>query len=179
MPIVVVGNEKNFAALRPRLFGDKVSRTEAREVADAIQEANPHADLDKLTPGTVLIVPDSPIVRVRGELALDEPTVKGVEGLGQLGKQALDGLAEAANRRTAEARKERARVLKAIESFEARTDRPKDTRLTKNLKSARQALEGEDDRAQQRAAKLAQAQAEWEAGLDALRERASRLLPTR
>jgi hypothetical protein len=178
MPIVVVGNEKNFAALRGRLLGDKVSRTQARELADAIRESNPHADLDKLRPGTVLIVPDSPIVRVRGELALDEPTAKGVEGLGQLGKQALEGLAEAAKTRAAEARKERARVLKAMDAFEARTDRPKDARLTKNLKSARQTLEGEDDGAKQRAATLEKAQVEWASGLDALTERASQVLPT-
>jgi len=178
MPVVVVGNEKDFAALRGRLLGDKVSRTQAREVADAIREANPQADLDKLMPGTVLTVPDSPIVRVRGELALDEPTAKGIEGLGQVGKEALDGLAEAAKTRAAGARDERARVLKAMDEFEAGKDRPEDARLTKNLKSARQTLEAEDDRAKQRAATLEKAQAEWASGLDALTERASQALPT-
>jgi hypothetical protein len=178
MPIIVVDTEKNFAALRPRLFRGRVSRADAQEVAAAIREANPHADLDKLAPGTVLTVPDLPAVRLGRELALDETTARGVEGLAELGKQALAGLMGAAEKQTAEARKSRAQVLKAMDKVADGRPRPRDARASKAFASARKAFDEEDDRAKKRAATLKAAQAEWTEGLDELKEHAARVLPT-
>src|ERR1700730_3309161 len=50
MPVIVVGTEKNFDALRPRLLSGKVSTAAKREVADAIAAANPHVDPKALAP---------------------------------------------------------------------------------------------------------------------------------
>ncbi len=78
-------------------------------------------DLDKLTPGTVLTVPDAPKVRIRGELSLDELTTEGLKALGEHGKAALDEVAETAKNREAEIRKERTRVLKSLDAISAAT----------------------------------------------------------
>ncbi len=168
MAVIVVGKEKNFAALRPRLFADKVSNKTAGDVAAEIRKSNPHANLDRLTPGTVLTVPDSPKVRVRGELSLDETTKAAIAGLAGFGKSVLDDLAGTAERRGAEAKAERKRVLKALDGLGGRSARQRDRELAKDLESARNALAEEDDRAQERAATLKKAQAEWTAELDAL-----------
>ena len=50
MPVIIVGTEKNFAALRPRLFSGKVSNATLREVTEAVAAANPHADLRRSSP---------------------------------------------------------------------------------------------------------------------------------
>ena len=75
MPVLIVGKEKNFAALRPRLFSGPISTAAAREVSEAIAAANPDADLSALQPGTILTVPDSPHLSVRGDVSLDDTTI--------------------------------------------------------------------------------------------------------
>lgn len=171
MPIIVVGQEKNFAALRPRLFATKVSNQVAGRVAAEIREANPHVNLDRLTPGTVLNVPAAPSVRVRGELSLDETTRGAVEGVANLGKSLLADLVGTAETREAEARSERRAVLKALDGVGAGAGRARDRDLAKNLESARKALAEEDDRAKERSATLKRAQGEWSAALDELKAR--------
>ena len=168
MPIVVVGKEKNFAALRPRLFEGKVSNKIAGEVADEVREANPHANLDKLTPGTVLTIPDSAQVQVRGSVSLDAPTVGDLKGLGDQAKAMLSGIVAAADKREAETKDERAKALEALEAIGKTRG---DSALTAEVAAARKALAEEDERAGQRMETLKQAEAEWADGLDALLQR--------
>jgi hypothetical protein len=173
MPIIVVGQEKNFAALRPRLFAGKVSNQTAGRVAAEIRKANPHANLDRLTPGTVLNVPSAPNVRVRGELSLDEATRGAVEGVANLGTSLLADLVGTAEAREAEERSERRAVLKALDGVGTGVGRARDKELAKDLESARKALADEDERAKERSAALRKAQGEWSAALDELRARLS------
>ncbi len=173
MPIIVVGQEKNFAALRPRLFATKVSNQTAGRVAAEIREANPHVNLDRLTPGTVLNVPAAPSVRVRGDLSLDETTKGAVEGVANAGKSLLGEVVGTAEAREAEARSERKAVLKALDGVSTRVGRSVDKDLAKNLDSARKALAEEEDHAKERSATLKKAQGEWTAALDDLRARLS------
>jgi hypothetical protein len=169
--IIVVGQEKNFAALRPRLFATKVSNKTAGEVSAEIRKANPHANLDRLTPGTVLTVPAAPSVRVRGDLSLDETTKSAIEGVANHGKSLLADLAGAAEQREKEAKAERKAVLKALDGVSTKVGRTTDKDLAKNLESARKALNEEEDRAKERSATLKKAQGEWTAALDELKAR--------
>lgn len=171
MPIVVVGKEKNFAALRPRLFEGKVSNTVAGEVAARVREANPHANLDKLTPGTVLTIPDSPKVHVRGEVSIDTPTVSELKGLGDQAKALLAGIVSVADEREAQTREDRARALEALDAIGTSAARPWDKALTKEIASARKALAAEDEHADRRLETLKRAQADWTEGLDGLLQR--------
>src|SRR6266536_3209312 len=160
MPVVIVGNEKNFAALRPRLFEGKVSSKAAGAVADQLRKANPHANLDKLTPGTILAIPDAANVDVRGDLSLDEPTKNELKGLAEHGKTLLGEVVAAAGRREAETREERARALEALDTVDTGTLR-RERGLARQLAAARKALADEDERAKQREETLKRAQAEW------------------
>ena len=169
MAVIVVGKEKNFAALRPRLFAGKVSNKTAGEVAAELREANPHANLDKLTPGTVLTVPDSPNVRIRGDLSLDQTTKDALTGLANAGKSHLDDIVSTAESREAEEKQERKEVLKALDQIGSLTGRARDKALTTDLANARKALVEEDKRAAERAATVQKAQGEWTEQLEQLK----------
>jgi hypothetical protein len=169
MPILVVGSEKNFAALRPRLFAGRVSPKAAGEVAAAIREANPHADLDKLAPGTVLTIPETAKVSVRGELSLGETVRTAIEGLSNAGKGALEQLTATAGARETEASEERKQLAKTLRSKELDAATRDDKALAADVDAAREAVAEQDKRAGERAAALEQAKAEWTQELDALK----------
>ena len=173
MPIIVVGNEKNFAALRPRVFAGKVSNKTAGEVAAEVREANPHANLDRLQPGTVLTVPDSPRVRVAGDLSLDQTTKDAMTGLANAGKSHLEDLVSASESRAVEEEKERQAVQKALDGMgtgspSARAP-ARDKALATDVANARKGLAEEDKRAAERAATVKQAQSAWTEQLEQLK----------
>jgi hypothetical protein len=173
MPTIVVGTEKNFSALRPVLFEGRVSAATAAGAAEAIKEANPQVDLDKLEPGTVLTVPEGvPGVRVEPEPAVVVST--GPEGpvgaLPSRGKVELDALAEAAKARDAAARAERKRLDKAFESPQLAAAMKRDKQLAADVESARNAMAEEEGKAKERAAELKKAQADWQAGLASMQD---------
>ena len=171
MPTIVVGTEKNFTALRPLLFRGDVTTAVARDAKETLRQANPHADLDKLQPGTVLTVPEG----LPGVAAERAPLLAGgsKEALGALssrGKLELDRLAEAAKTREAATRAERKQLAKALESTSVAAAAKRDKELAASLSAAREGLDQEDARAKEGAAELKKAQAEWAAGLDSLAE---------
>jgi hypothetical protein len=179
MPIIVVGTEKTFADLAARLFKGKVSDQDKRAVADAIVEANPRVNLEALTPGTVLTVPDVPEVQTRGPLSLDDATTSSIDVLAEAVGGTLDQLVAGAAAEEAAQRDERARAIDAMKAIDDMPERPKDRRLAKDVASARAALEEEDGLARERATTLKRAQSEWAAGIAELKERLSGALPTR
>jgi hypothetical protein len=170
MPVIVVGAEKTFSALRPRIFTAKLSTAAAREVAEAVRVANPTVDLDKLEPGTVLTVPDVPGVRTRGELSLDETVTSGIEALANAGAAALEELAAIAKSRASESAAERKQLGASLDSKELEAAVRKDKTLAPDVAAVRQALAEEEAGAKDRAAALKKAQDEWTAELDALKQ---------
>src|SRR5262245_43661987 len=108
MPVLIVGSEKNVAALKSRLFKGRVSTAAVQEVTDAIAAANPNTDLKALTPGTILTVPDSPHLAVSGDISLDDSTKELIDAVAEAGSDTLDDLvttAKAAERNAAAERK--------------------------------------------------------------------------
>ncbi|MBR0774293.1 hypothetical protein JQ625_05555 [Bradyrhizobium diazoefficiens] len=59
MRTFIVGDETSFKAVSERLLLANLSHVRSDAALKALQEANPHADLNKLAPGTVLFVPDT------------------------------------------------------------------------------------------------------------------------
>jgi hypothetical protein len=51
MPVIIVGNEKNFTALRSRIFSGRVSTAAAKEVSDAIAAATRTSTSTSSNPG--------------------------------------------------------------------------------------------------------------------------------
>jgi hypothetical protein len=177
MPTIVVGTEKNFTALRPVLFEGRVSTAVVGEAKEAIREANPHADLEKLEPGTVLTVPENlPGVAVQPQPSLSVSSAEPVGGLSARGKGQLAELAQAAKGRDAAARAERRQLDKAFASKALEAAMKRDKKLAADIEAARNAMAEEEAREKERAAELKKAQAEWTTGLDSL-EQLARQLP--
>jgi hypothetical protein len=176
MSVIVVGSEKNFAALRPRLFSGSVSTKAAGEVSAAIQEANPHADLKALTPGTVLTVPDDlRRVSVAGELSLDVDTTARAAGVVEAGAATLGRIAEVAREGAAGDAALRRSLARSLAGKQIGAAAGQDKAVAASLEAARKALGEADAASKTRADALAQAQARWNEELNALQA----LLPTR
>jgi hypothetical protein len=170
MAVIVVGTEKNFAALRPRLITGRVSTQVVSEISAAVRAANPHANLDKLEPGTVLTVPDDlPHVSVEREVSLDDTTREAIEGLTNEGASILDELVAAATAREGEGTAERRALAKALTGKEVEEAARKDKALGADVGAVQQEVEDEEARAKQRVAALKQAQADWKTELTALK----------
>ena len=169
MPTIVVGTEKNFTALRPVLFAGRVSTAVAKEAKVTLREANPHADLDKLQPGTILTVPEGlPGVAAEPAPSLAVGSMDAVGALSSRGKLELDGLSVAAKARETSTKAVRKQLAKALESKAVAAAAGRDKELAADLSAARETLEQEDARAKERAAELKKAEAEWAAGLDSM-----------
>ncbi|WP_441237672.1 hypothetical protein [Bradyrhizobium sp. 930_D9_N1_4] len=64
MRTFIVGDETKLKALGEKLLLANLSQVRSDAALKALQEANPHADLNKLARGTVLFVPDAPGFKV-------------------------------------------------------------------------------------------------------------------
>jgi hypothetical protein len=57
--MLVIKQDTNLETLRDQLLVKRVSEDKAATAIDSLQKLNPHVDLKKLTPGTVLLVPET------------------------------------------------------------------------------------------------------------------------
>jgi hypothetical protein len=113
--MIVVGTEKNFAALRPRLFEGKVSSKAAGEVSAAIRRPTARRP-EEARAGTVLRSRTTCLVSVRG-VSLDDPSKHAATGLVTVGSErsrVTDRRSRAPE--TAAARKQIARTLSGTSS---------------------------------------------------------------
>lgn len=168
MPVIIVGTEKNFTALRSRIFSGRVSTAAAKEVSEAIAAANPDVDLNKLQPGTVLTVPDNPHVKVSGDLSLDDTTKQILDGIAQSAADALDDIATAARSADRDAAAERKQLTATLASTElgAAGGRTKD--IGDDIKAVQKSVADEEKAAKDRATALQQASDAWNAELKSL-----------
>ena len=169
MPVIIVGTEKNFAALRPRLFRGRVSTAAVKETTDALAAANPHVDLEALQPGTILTVPDLPHVKVEGDVSLDDTTKQLLEGLANAGASALEDLMATARKTESAAAAERKQLSAALARPELDAAAKRDKALGEDLKAIKQAVDEEEKQAKERAAALDEARSDWNKELKALK----------
>jgi hypothetical protein len=170
MAVIVVGNEKTITALRSRLFTGKVSTAALRETTEAIAAANPHADLKALQPGTILTIPDSPHVSVKGDVSLDDQTKELIEGIANVGASALEELTARAKQVESEAAADRKQLAKTLAGKDLDAAARKDKALGADLKTAQDAVAADDAQAKDRAAALDEANADWTAELTAFKQ---------
>jgi hypothetical protein len=174
MPVIIVGTEKNLAALRSRLFSGKVSNATVHEVSDAIRTANPHVDLNALEPGTVLTVPDLPAVAVRGDVSLDGTSKQAIGAILTTVATTLEQLTEAARTHEVDDTKERKLLARTLSGKELDAAARQDKTVAASLQAARDGLAAEEALAKDRMAALERARAEWSGELEALKK----LLPS-
>jgi hypothetical protein len=170
MPVIIVGAEKNLAALRSRLFSGKVSNAAVHEVSDAIRTANPHVDLDALQPGTVLTVPDHPKVSLRGDVSLDGTSKQAIGAILETIGATLEQLTAAARSREVDHTGERKQLAKALTAKELDAAAREDKTVGAALTSAQDGIAAEEAQAKDRTAALDKARAEWSSELEALKK---------
>jgi hypothetical protein len=64
MRTFIVGEDTNLRGVSEKLLHANLSHVRSEAALKALQELNPHADLNRLAPGTVLFVPDTPGFKV-------------------------------------------------------------------------------------------------------------------
>jgi hypothetical protein len=168
MPVIIVGNEKNFTALRSRIFSGRVPTAAAQEVSDAIAAANPDVDLNKLEPGTVLTVPDLPQVKVAGDLSLDDTTKQVLEGIAQSSADALADIVAAAKSADRDAAAERKQLTATLSSTQLGGAAGQNKDLADDIKAVQKAVADEEKASKDRATALQQASDAWNAELKTL-----------
>ncbi|MGY8706528.1 hypothetical protein RAD16_12385 [Bradyrhizobium sp. 18BD] len=91
MRTFIVGEETKLKAVSEKLLHANLSHVRSEAALKALQEANPHADLNKLARGTVLFVPDTPGFKVSTTSSATEgPLAALKELLDQALSQAFD-----------------------------------------------------------------------------------------
>jgi hypothetical protein len=163
MRTIVVGDEKNLAALRKRILDPGVTGSVRKGIDEELRAANPHLDLDRLSPGAVVVVPDVP-----GAAAGPDDEATTVTVLPGNLDAVLASAGGAATRAVdlGEARKELVRQLGSSQLAKATKG---DELLRAEVTRLNEAVAEEQRRAGQWQAALTAAVPVWQAGLDALR----------
>jgi hypothetical protein len=169
MPVIIVGNEKNFTELKSRLFTGRVSGTKLQEVTDAVAEANPHADLKALTPGMVLTIPDAPNLAVRGEISLDDSTKELIDAVANAGSGALEDLVTTARAADRSAAAERKQLTATLARSELGAAAKRDKALGDDVKAVQKAVEDDEAQSKNRATALQEATTSWKRELESLK----------
>jgi hypothetical protein len=165
--LFVVGEQRTLADLAPALLRSRVSKKVRESALDALARANPGLDLDRLKPGTVVVVPA--VEGLRSEVRDGDPVHRAVE---EMVVQVRDGIetlvaaAEAAEEARAADRKNAQELLGSsmVERLSSQSEE-----LKGNVESARATLKNDDGDARRQLASLHEAAQEWSAGLDELR----------
>jgi hypothetical protein len=164
MRTFTISTETDLEALRRSLIDRRISATRAEAAIARIRALNPHVDLDRARPGTVIFVPDGPEFTTRAGAT---PTGIAAGELQSLAAAALGAAAEALKTGLAERAGERRTAREALESAVFRRAIANDQDLQRRAEAAFAAIE-EDEAAEGRAAEELDASAR--AALDALSE---------
>jgi len=170
MAVLVVGSEKNLSDLQARLFTGRASGARLQRAKAALAAANPHADLGKLKPGTVLTIPDVPEIPDRGALSLDDSVRGGVDGIATELTNSLAGLLGEAKAQTKQERAGRKETLAAFDDPLVRRAAKGNQDLAAALEAARAAIERDEADAEGRLDGVARSVDAWTAEIEELRK---------
>jgi hypothetical protein len=170
MGILVVGNEKNFRDLRPRLFTGRVPAAALQRANAALAGANPHVDLGALQPGTVLTIPDVPEILDRGPLLLDASVQDRIAAVADELTSSLAAMRDEAKGQVRQARAEHKQTLAAFDDDLVRRAASGNPDLAAALDAARAAIEQDDADAAARLKGLSQSVDGWTAEIETLRK---------
>ena len=170
MPVLVVGSEKSFKDLRERLFAaQSVTNATAKRVRDALVEANPHVDLARLRPGTVLTVPDLPEIHAVEQLSLGDVVQASLDDVARSLTDLVSGAAGGLERADDSERAAIEEALRAIDDDTVRRAAASRPEAEGALEQAREGLERAGGALEERAALRGENVAAWRAEIKALR----------
>jgi hypothetical protein len=170
MPMLVVGDEKNVAQLKSRLFRGRTSRTAVKTAREALAAANPEVDLDRLTPGMVLTVPDIPEIDVDADLSIGTVTTTPLDEVASRVGALLERTGAASAEVVKRSRADRTRTARVLDSAKVKSAVRGDKELGARVKAARDALDAEAEVEKQQSAATKKAIRQWSTDLDALRK---------
>ena len=146
MRLFVVNNESSVSAVTDRIAGISAAASEDERLRtvrlqDEIRRVNPRIDFDRLTPGDVIVIPDSPdVVADAGEKPLgslfDLSAGQAAENLEQLERRVRQG----ASRTGAD----RAALAKLLTSPEVKRALANQETLVKDVERIREAIKADD-----------------------------------
>lgn len=164
--LFIVEHQRDAAAIAARLLPTRASAANRRAAVEALREANPTLDLDRLHPGAVVVVPPA-VGRLRRNAA-DDPAGDTADALIDEARTGLQALVAAAKDAEEQAAAERERTRALLDSREVARLR-QDRLLAANVESLREELAAEEEHSEERLAEVTKAVAGWEADLKALR----------
>lgn len=114
MRIFVVKDQKSISALKGGLIRADASTADVRVAKEALQAANPQIDINRLKPGTVLVVPDTGAFDPK---ASEHAAGEGSDEIGAGLKRQLDELGARLRQRWAEAEQGNAATVSALKEL--------------------------------------------------------------
>jgi hypothetical protein len=162
MRLLVIKEETDSNVLSARLLRASLSAAQSEAALERLQELNPHVDLAKLQPGTMLFVPDAPAFKV----SETEGVLNGVlEAFERLVKGGLDDAAAKSRAGVEERLAESAEVAKTLKSAAFKRLFQDDPALEAEAKAATAEIKKEKEEAEAAQQALADAAKEALAAL--------------
>jgi hypothetical protein len=163
--LFVVGAERNLEALADTVLRKRTAVATRESALEAIRAANPGLDLDRIDPGTVVLLPDVKGVR---PVAAGEPVHDTTGDLVARVKEGVGALLAAAEGAEEQRRLERQEADEVFGDPAVKKLSSKVPELVANLKSVRKSLSGEDAEAEQGLESLRQSADGWATDLETL-----------
>jgi hypothetical protein len=163
--LFVVGAERNLEALADTVLRRRIAAATRVSALEAIRAANPGLDLDRIDPGTVVLVPDVKGVR---PVAAAEPVQDTARDLVARVKEGIDALLAAGDAAEEQRRLERQEAEEVFADPVMKKLSKQVPELVANLKSVRKSMEAEDAEAEQALESLRQSADGWAADLEGL-----------
>jgi hypothetical protein len=165
MAIIVVGKEKDLAAVAARVLTARASKTAHADAIAALRTANPGIEEAHLRPGTVLVVPDVEGGRVNVDGAHQGSTAELTDRV----RGALEDLAAAFERHTAEDADARERSARTLAAADLKRVATRDPQLRARLAELNKTLKADAKTADGEAEQWRESIESWTGALDAIR----------
>lgn len=163
--LFVAGAERNVDALADTVLRKRTAVATRAAAIDAIRAANPGLDLDRIDPGTVVLLPDVTGVR---PVTAGEPVHDTAGDLVDRVKEGIAALLAAGETSEELRRLERQEAEEVFGDPMVKKLSSKVPELGANLKAVRKSLAADDAEAEQRLESLRQSAEGWAADLDVL-----------
>lgn len=165
--LFVVTDQPDLTALAAHVLKSRISAGQRSTALEALTRANPHLDFERLTPGTVVVIPDD-APGLKGNVsndpagdAADDLVRRVAEGVSAL----VEGSELAERARREEQKEDGAIAQNPLVQRLAKEDKP----LAANIEALLRSFEADDVAAKDQRAALRTAAAAWEEDLQALR----------
>src|SRR5262249_12488449 len=141
MRSITIKEATDSKALHALLLKANLSAPQTEKAIASLKALNPQVDLDKVKPGTVLLLPDMPSFKVSASTSVLGDALGEFQ---QVVKAALEATRASLHANTAARAAERADIMEVLDGAPLKTAVGKDAALKKQLGQAQEALKQEE-----------------------------------